>query len=93
VVVAAVAISLLAAPVAGAIGTAVHDARSRVYGEEAHTRQPISAIVTTTGHSAAVARPYMDTTIVQARWLAEGIEHTETFGSKRAVTAGDQIDI
>jgi hypothetical protein len=92
-VVSAVAISLLAAPVAGAIGTTVHDARSRVYAEESHTRQRVTAIVTTTRHSAAAARPYTNTTIIEARWLAEGIEHADTFMAKRAVTVGDQIDI
>lgn len=93
VVVSAVATSLLAAPVAGAIGTAVHDARSRVYAEEAHTRQPISAIVTTNGHSAAIARPYPTTAVVQARWRAKGVEHVATFRSERAAAAGDQIRI
>ena len=93
VVVSAVAISLLAGPVAGAIGTTVHDARSRVYAEEAHTRQPVRATVTTTRRGAAVARPYTNTTIVQAGWLAEGIEHAGIFTSKHAVTVGDQIDI
>jgi hypothetical protein len=93
VVVSAVAFSLLAAPVAGAIGTGVHDAQSRVYAEEAHTRQPIRAIVTTTRHSDQVARPYTNTPIIQARWHAEGIEHVDIFRSQRAVTVGDRIDI
>jgi hypothetical protein len=92
-VISAVAISLLAAPVAGAIGTTVHDARSRVYAEEAHTRQPIRAIITTARHSAPLTRPYPNTTIIQARWHAQGIDHVDTFGSNRAVTVGDQIDI
>lgn len=93
VVVSAVAISLLAAPIAGAIGTAVHDARSRIYAEEAHKRQPISAIVTTTRHSAAMGRAYPSTTVVQARWRAQGIERAATFPSKPAVAVGDRIDI
>jgi hypothetical protein len=93
VVVTAVTFSLFAAPIAGAIGTAVHDAQSRLYAEEAHTRQPIRAIVTTTRHSAEVARPYPNTPIIQARWRAEGIEHVDIFRSQRAVTVGDQIDI
>lgn len=93
VVVSAVALSLLALPVAGAIGTAVYDARSRIYAEEAHARHPIRAIVTTTRNSAAVARPYLNTTIVHTRWRAAGIEHVGTFRSERAVTVGDQIGI
>jgi hypothetical protein len=93
VIVTAVAVSLLAAPVSGAIGTAVHDARSRIYAEEAHTRQPIAAIVTTTKRGVTVTRPYMDTTVVEARWRWGGIEHTEIVSAKRPVTVGDQIDI
>jgi hypothetical protein len=93
VVVSAVAFSLLAAPVAGAIGTGVHDTQSRVYAEEARARQPIRAIVTTNAHSAEVARPYTNSPIIQARWHAEGIEHVDIFRSQRAVTVGDQIDI
>ena len=89
VVVSAVATSLLAAPVAGAIGTAVHDARSRVYAEEAHTRQPISAIVTTNGHSAAIARPYPTTAVVQARWRAKAWRRAErTLSRERGRRAG-----
>jgi hypothetical protein len=93
VVVSAVAFSLLAASVAGAIGTTVHYAQSRVYAEEAHTRQPIRAIVTTTRHTAEVAHPQVNTAIIQARWQAAGIEHVDIFRSQRAVTVGDQIDI
>jgi hypothetical protein len=93
VMLSAVAFSLLAAPVAGAIGTTVHDAHSRVYAEEAHTRKPITANVTTTRHNVEVSRPYANTTIVEARWHAEGIEHVDTFGSTHPVTVGDQIDI
>lgn len=93
VVVSAVAFSLLAAPVAGAIGTTVHDTQSRVYAEAARTRQPVRAIVTTTRHSGEVARPYPTTTVVQARWRAEGTEHVATFKSNRAVAVGDRVDI
>jgi hypothetical protein len=93
VVVSAVAFSLLAAPVAGAIGTGVHDTQSRVYAEEARTRQAIRAIVTTNANRAEVARPYTNSPIIQARWHAEGIEHVDIFRAQRAVTVGDQIDI
>jgi hypothetical protein len=93
VVVSAVAISLLAAPVAGAIGTAAYDARSRIYSEEAQTRRPVSAIVTTAARSATVVRPYMGTAIVEARWRSGGVERTESFATKRPAAVGDQIDI
>jgi hypothetical protein len=92
-VLSAVAISLLAVPVAGAIGTAVYDARSRVYADEAHTRRPISAVVTATRRGVAVVRPYMDSVVAEARWRSEGIDHTESFSVAHPVTVGDHIDI
>jgi hypothetical protein len=91
--VTAVTFSLLAAPVAAAIGTAVHDARSRIYADQAHTRRPIRAMVTKIGDSAEVAHPYSNTTVVQARWHAEGVQYIDTFSSKHAVAVGDQIRI
>lgn len=93
VVITAVVLSLLAAPVAGAIGTTVHDARSRIYAEQAHTRRPISAMVTKIGRSADVVHPYSYTTLVEARWHAEGIQHVDTFSVKHAVAVGDQVDV
>jgi hypothetical protein len=93
VVVAAVALSLLAVPVASAIGTTVHETQSRVYAEAAHTSQPIRAIVTTTRHTNAVARLHPNTTVVQARWRTAGIEHVATFTSERPVAVGDRVDI
>ena len=42
----AIAVALIAAPVVGAVGTAVHDARSRVYAEATQTRHPVTAVVT-----------------------------------------------
>jgi hypothetical protein len=89
----AVTISLLAAPVAGAIGTAVHDARSQACAEAAHTRHTLTAIVTTTGHTAVTAPRYASATTVRARWRADGIEHSDAFNWDSAVTAGNQIEI
>jgi hypothetical protein len=93
VVVSAIAISLLAAPVAGAIGTAVHDSRSRIYAVEAHALRPVSAIVTTTRRGALAGRLSMNTNIVEAQWVWEGVGHTEWFRPKASVRVGDQIDI
>jgi hypothetical protein len=93
VVVLAVALSLVAAPFACAIGTNVHEAGSRVYAEEAHTRHILTAIVTLTEDSAATGRPYAVIRTVHARWRAEGIERTDAFKWDRAVKAGDEIGI
>jgi hypothetical protein len=88
VVALAVAISLVAAPVAGAIGTAVHDARSQAYTEAADTRHTLIATVTTTGHTAVITHRYDIITTVHARWRVKGIEHTDAFGVNSLVTAG-----
>ena len=41
----ACAVSIIAAPVAGAVGTAVYDAHSLRYAEQAQTRHPVTATV------------------------------------------------
>jgi hypothetical protein len=83
---------LVAAACSGALGTAVHDARSSVYTAQAQTRQ------------AVVARAVDDSTIVfgadenttarvNARWQANGTEHTGSFTLARAVKTGDPLRI
>ena len=56
VLVLAVVVSLLAAPIAAAIGTAVHDARRHVYIGQAQTRHTVAATVIDDSHSQAVKR-------------------------------------
>lgn len=92
-VVSAVAISLLAVPVAGAIGTAVYDARSRTYTEELQSRRPQSAIVSATRRNVTVSRPYVNTTIIEVRWRSGGVQHTDIFSANGPFAVGDQIDI
>jgi hypothetical protein len=93
VVVSAIVLSLFAASIAGAIGTAVYDSRSRIYAEEAQRLRPVNAIVTTTRSGVPVARLSLNTNIVEARWRSEGIGHTEWFSPKATVAVGDRIDI
>jgi len=49
----AIVVWLLAAPVAGAVGTAVHDSRSHLNAEQAQTRHAVTATVTDTTDPAA----------------------------------------
>ncbi len=93
VVVSAIAISLLSASIAGAIGTALYDSRSRIYAEEAQGLRPVSAVVITTRRGTPVAHLSLYTNIVEARWRSEGVEHTDWFSAKVPVRAGDHIDI
>jgi hypothetical protein len=83
---------LVAAACAGALGTAVHDARSRVYVAQAQTRHTV------------IARAIDDSTIilgvddyaatrVNARWQVNGIVRTGSFTWVGAVKTDDPLRI
>jgi hypothetical protein len=82
---------LAAAAGAGALGTAVHDARSRVYVAQAQTRHTV------------IARAVDDSTIVlgdddnrmtvNARWHVNGTEHAGSLQWDHAVKTGDPLTI
>ncbi|MCW2690415.1 MAG: conserved hypothetical rane protein [Mycobacterium sp.] len=83
---------VVAAAFAGALGTAVHDARSRVYIAQAQTRHTVTAraiddstIVLGVNDNAA--------TRVNARWQVNGTEHTGSLNSDQAVKTGDPLTI
>ncbi|OBF29097.1 hypothetical protein A5724_26480 [Mycobacterium sp. ACS1612] len=86
----AVTVSLVAAPIAAAVGTAVYDSSRQIYAEQAHTRHPVTATVTDVPTS-QVSRN--GTTTVSARWTAAGAEHTGTVKAQSAAKAGDIIEI
>lgn len=91
VVVLAVVISVIAVPIAAAVGTVVYDSRSRQYAERAQ----ISRVVTGTVTSLKVAyhESLGPTITVLARWVDGGTEHTGAVSAPRGVTIGDSIDI
>jgi hypothetical protein len=93
VVVLAIATSLIAAPVAAAVGTAVYDARSRASADAAHTRHTLPAMVTRIEANAEKTNRFAVDTIVHTRWHAHGITHIDTLTWHRPVKAGDQVDI
>ena len=83
---------VVAAACAGALGTAVHDARSRVYIAQAQTRHAVTA--SAIDDSTIVLRVHDSTaTIVNARWQVGGTEHTGSLDSDRAVKTGDPLTI
>src|ERR1700754_4018862 len=87
-----VMIALVGTACAGALGTAVHDARSRVYLAEAQTRH--TAIATAIEDSTTVVG--MDdnaVTHVNARWDFDGTQHTESFTVDGHVKAGDPLKV
>jgi hypothetical protein len=83
---------VVAAACAGALGTAVHDARSRAYIAQAQTRHTVTAraiddstVVLGVDDNAA--------TKVNARWQVNGTEHTGSLNWDDAVKTGDPLTI
>ena len=91
VLVLAVVVSLLSAPIAAAVGTAVHDSSRHLYAEQAHTRHTVAATVTDVPASQQALR--ISTITVTARWSAAGAEHTGAVKAKSATKTGDPIEI
>jgi hypothetical protein len=83
----AILVVLIAVPFVGALGTAVHDTRSRIYAEEARSRHLVR--VTALSDSTATLRPNMSGIVVRGRWDANGSELTGEFATDHKVKAGD----
>jgi hypothetical protein len=83
---------LVAAACSGALGTAVHDARSSVYAAQAQTRRTV--IARAIDDSTIVFRDDEYPTVrVNARWQANGTDHAGSFTLARAVKTGDPLRI
>jgi hypothetical protein len=92
IVVLGILVALVSVAYAGALGTAVHDARSRVYIAQAQTRHTL--IATATEDSTIVSRVDDSTaTRVNARWQVDGTEHSGIFNWDHAVKTGDPLMI
>ena len=85
----AVAASLIAIPMAGALAVAIHHERGRAYVAQVADREKVEATVTE--HSSTL--PRTDVTVVEARWQHGGIQHAERFQSNGPVKAGETVDI
>jgi len=83
---------LIAAACAGALGTAVHDARSSVYTAQAQTRQTVIARAIDDSTIVFGDHEY-PTTRVNARWQASGTEHGGTLTVDKVVKAGEPLRI
>ena len=73
VVVSTVLVSLLAVPIACAVGTAVHDSHQHLYAEQAQTRHTVTATVT--DDRAARQDSPTNMTTVRDRWSGAGINN------------------
>jgi hypothetical protein len=92
IIVLGISAVLLAGAFAGALGTAVHDARSRVYIAQGQTRHTVTAraindSTTVFGADGNTA------TRVNVRWKVDGTEYTDSFNVAHAVKTGDPLRI
>jgi hypothetical protein len=87
----AVMVSLLAVPVAAAVGTAIHESRRDVYAQQLHNRHLITATITDSAAAQNISRT--NTVTVAARWLAAGTEHTGAVAAQSATEPGDHVAI
>jgi hypothetical protein len=85
-------VALVAAAGAGALGTAVHDARARVYVAQAQTRHTVIARATDDSTIVIGVDDNMATR-VNARWQVNGAEHSGSFQWDHAVKTGDPLTI
>jgi hypothetical protein len=91
VLVLAVVVSLLCAPIAAAVGTAVHDFNRQLYAEQARSRHSETATITGNPASQQVLR--ITTITAPARWSAAGDEHSGTVKVSSTAKPGDLIEI
>ena len=88
----AILVAVVAAARAGALGTAIHDARSRVYIAQAQTRHTVTARAI---DDSTIVLGVDDNTAtrVNARWQVNGTEHTGSLNWGHAVKTGDPLTI
>jgi hypothetical protein len=87
----AVVVALLAVPIAGAIGTVVHDSRRDHYAEQASNRS--SVVATVTDIPTFPDGPPIGAITVPATWSVGGIEHTGGLAVPSTANIGDPIEI
>ena len=87
-----IVVAMVAAACAAALGTAVNDARSRVYIAQAQTRHTVTARAT---EDSTIVLGVDDNTAtrVNARWQVNGTEHTGSLNWDHAVKTGDPLTI
>lgn len=86
-----VAIVLIAVPIFGAMGTALHDSRLRMYTEQAQSRHTVTA--TAVRDSEMIVHANSVVFAVTARWNASGLDHTGAIESPDSVGVGDHVEV
>jgi hypothetical protein len=81
-------VCLVAAPVAAAVGTAVHDSWAQTYAQQAQDRLPLR-------HRRRHRRFAGSTKVitVRARWSANGITHVGNAQARPGAKVGNRIDV
>jgi hypothetical protein len=92
------ATALVVTPVAGALGTAVHDTHARAYAEQSRDRHPVTAVVTdkpsaTIKDSIAMSEQTHAVVRAPVRWQVDGVDHTETLKVDSGAKVGDRVNI
>ncbi|WP_235629539.1 Rv1733c family protein [Mycobacteroides saopaulense] len=77
--------------VAGAIGTAVHDATLRTHEEQVRTRHEVEAVATEKSH--VTGRRHSDTVFVPAQWTSDGVPRRDTVTYGTSLAAGERLSI
>ncbi len=85
-----VAVALLAAPLAGAMGTATHDSLVHRYAAVRAARHQVNATVT--ADSSLAPQAYEEPFLTPIRWVVAGTEHTAQVRSHH-MKAGEQVSI
>jgi hypothetical protein len=92
IVVALVAVAVvLVTPVAGAVGTAVHERRVTVYEQQVATQHEVSAVVT--ADSMPLLDPYAVGALTPLRWTIDGVVHTDAVRSSATLKQGGRMSI
>jgi hypothetical protein len=89
--IAAVLMVILATPIAGAIGTSVHDAHAQLYVTQAQTRQQVTATAIEAGRRHVV--PNEISYSVAATWVAAGRDHVDVIDWPNQAKIGDERPI
>jgi hypothetical protein len=87
----AVVLVALAAPIAGAVGTAIYSSHRALYAEQVKTRHTVTATVAQ--DSAVIVRPFSVTATVHGRWQDRGRNHEGSFVWDRPAKAGQHLTI
>jgi hypothetical protein len=91
VVAMAVVVSLIAVPIAGAVGTALFDSKRMVYSEQADASTRV--VATITAIPPTTDGPQSASVVLPARWSVDGTVHTGLVAADSWSDIGDPVEI